>query len=345
MTEALHSETDHHVLGLKSVIALYQRGMEAFLQRENHMLPVTIRGIVVQKKFREKPRGAWQYFTIEESGISLEAKAQSTIDLPWNQEVQLLVVFGIAGWMQNRLIPQLEVLSVLQEEGRRKISSDERLVKWQAAIRQPKRDVESVFAVHQPLVLIVTSDVGEAWTDVTSPLAEFRERIRAQRAPVRVSDPQAVGQVLQHAWQKPPTPELIILTRGGGDAVVNLDNDELLQLVTQRPIPLVTAIGHTRDHLVLDRVVDKSFATPRDCGLWLRDGLARARRRQQETQDAKERKAHQQLLVVTGERNQLQEGLVQLRRDLRIARRQTIALAILFGVGLLMLAYFFLGPM
>lgn len=332
MTEALHSETDPHVFGLKGVISLYQRGMEAFLQRENHMLPVRIRGMVVQKKLREKPRGTWQYFTIENAGLSLEARAQSTIDLPWNQEVQLLVLLGIAGWMQNRLVPQLEVLSVLQEEGRRRISSDELLVKWQAAIRQPKRDVESVFASHNPLVLIVTSDIGEAWTDVTAPLTEYREFIRLQRAPVRVSDPQAVGQVLQHAWQKQPTPELIILTRGGGDAVVNLDNDELLQLVTQRPIPIVTAIGHTRDHLILDQVVDKSFATPRDCGLWLRDGLARARRRHQETIDAKERKAHQQLLVLTGQHKQLQ-------KELRRARRQTVALVILFGAVLLTFAY------
>ncbi|HBP87545.1 MAG TPA: hypothetical protein DD706_07605 [Nitrospiraceae bacterium] len=332
MTESRHSENGCHVLGLKGVLVLYQRGMESFLQRENHMLPVMIRGIVLQKKFREQPRGPWQYFTIEEEGISLEARAQSTIDLPWNREVQLMVLLGIAGWMQNRLVPQLEVLSVLREEGRRRISPDERLTKWQAAIRQPKRDVESVFASHNPLVLIVTSDIGEAWTDVTAPLTEYREFIRLQRAPVRVSDPQAVGQVLQHAWQKQPTPELIILTRGGGDAVVNLDNDELLQLVTQRPIPIVTAIGHTRDHLILDQVVDKSFATPRDCGLWLRDGLARARRRHQETIDAKERKAHQQLLVLTGQHKQLQ-------KELRRARRQTVALVILFGAVLLTFAY------
>jgi len=112
--------------------------------------------------------------------------------------------------------------------------------------------------------------------DIDAPIAELREVVDLQAAYVRMSDPASVRQMLERLYQQSPWPDLLILARGGGDAIQALDDDALLQRVVDSPIPIVTAIGHSRDTLILDRVADYSLATPRECGLWLKQQLERA---------------------------------------------------------------------
>ncbi|GJL61872.1 MAG: hypothetical protein NPIRA04_05260 [Nitrospirales bacterium] len=336
MSESIHQQNASHVFRLKEVLALYQRGIDAYLHRGNGHLPVMVQGIAVPKKGGKSVMGTWQYFIIEDRGLTFEAKAQSTVELLWNREARMAVLLGMASWGVKGLVPQVEILSVISEEEGRKVSRNEQLTKWEPYIRQQKRDVEVTFGQPRPSVGVLTSGAGEAWTDLCTPLAEYKDRIEICRIPVRVSDPESVGQGLRRIWETQPTPDLVVLTRGGGETVHDLDSDTLLQLVTQRPIPLLTAIGHTRDHLILDQLSDKSFATPRDCGLWLRDGLARARSRHQETQDAKVRKAHQELLELTGRYKQQEQ-------ELRRAHRQKVVLSIFFGATLVLLLSVYLG--
>src|SRR5262245_55509782 len=111
----------------------------------------------------------------------------------------------------------------------------------------------------------------------------------------RAAPPWATGfelQVVQVSMQRPVEvakavrqaggAHLVAVTRGGGQDVHDLDADELIEAVASSPVPVVAALGHASDDLVLGRVADASFPTPTTFGAWLRacveEKRARARR-------------------------------------------------------------------
>ena len=74
----------------------------------------------------------------------------------------------------------------------------------------------------------------------------------------------------------------MVLTRGGGEGLHALDDDELIAAVASSPAPVAVALGHATDDLVVARVADAGFPTPTALGAWLRSALddRLARRRQ-----------------------------------------------------------------
>lgn len=68
--------------------------------------------------------------------------------------------------------------------------------------------------------------------------------------------------------------DLLAVVRGGGSGLNLFDDPELCRHIIGLNTPFVTAIGHQSDKTLLEKVADKSFATPSAFGAFLKD-LAR----------------------------------------------------------------------
>jgi exodeoxyribonuclease VII large subunit len=67
--------------------------------------------------------------------------------------------------------------------------------------------------------------------------------------------------------------DLVVLTRGGGEGLLALEEDALIGAVASSPVPVAAALAHATDDLVLARVEDASFPTPGAFGARLRTAL------------------------------------------------------------------------
>ncbi len=133
---------------------------------------------------------------------------------------------------------------------------------------------------------------------------------------VPITRPDQVRKALSEATAA----QLVVITRGGGEGVQVLDEEELIGAVASCPVPVAVALGHATDDLVLGRVADASFATPTAFGAWLRRCLEDKRARARDVQEAK---------VVTQSRELL--GQLTWLQGLQVSRAvwRVVALALL----------------
>lgn len=286
-----HERATISVLDLPEVLTIYQRAVGSLCQQVTQQRPVCVHGTPRKKAQTSSGRGPVQFFLLEGRGVKLEVKASTSVEIPWNHEGDFDVLLGIANWGKPPITPQLELLSVRRQAEEVEVNHEARLAQWQAAIERPKRSVQSIFQKDKPWIVVVTTQGGEAWVDIEGPIAELRDVVALQAAYVRMSDPASVRMMLERIYQHSPWPDLLILARGGGDAIQALDEDALLDRVVNSPVPIVTAIGHSRDTLILDRVADYSLATPRECGLWLKQQLERAHFQRRDIEHVEKMKA------------------------------------------------------
>jgi hypothetical protein len=136
-----------------------------------------------------------------------------------------------------------------------------------AAAAQPKRDVRAALAGERPWVALITGVGSVAADDVRAQLRESEADLDLRVVRVSMHDPRAVARALCEASEA----QAVVLTRGGGQTVHDLDDDELIGAVASSPVPVLVALGHASDDLVLGRVADACFPTPTALGAWLRE--------------------------------------------------------------------------
>ena len=326
-------------LSLRQVMQMIHRGIDAWVNQEQHHRPVWVTATPLPKLGKGGFMGNWQFLQLSHGGIVVEGRMEKGMSMPWNAETGLLVSLGVVEWSGSRVLPQLTVLQVGRPTGQVVESRDERLGKWDTAIQRTKKDVSLVLQKDRPRVVVVTSDGGEAWSDVTEPLREFTSLVTLQRVGARMTDPQSVRHALEAFQEQNPIPDLVILTRGGGEGIDVLDDDQILEVASQSAYPLVVAIGHTRDRLVLDLIADKSCATPRECGLWLRGELERKRLKQLDIAHAKEQQALKQLPELKAQLSIREADLIRLNHAMKVLENRnrllffvTSALAVLAAI-------------
>ena len=65
--------------------------------------------------------------------------------------------------------------------------------------------------------------------------------------------------------------DLIAIARGGGEGLDFFNHSQLLKVVAGLQKPVVVAIGHTKDHPLIELVADKYLPTPTYLGNWLKE--------------------------------------------------------------------------
>ena len=115
-------------------------------------------------------------------------------------------------------------------------------------------------------IALITSPTGAVIQDM---LNRFQERLpcRLVLCPVNVQGPRTVPDILQAlraCATYTPTPDLIIIARGGGSTedLWPFHDEHLVRAVAASPIPIISAIGHETDTTLIDYAADRRAPTP-----------------------------------------------------------------------------------
>jgi len=152
------------------------------------------------------------------------------------------------------------------EKKRREL--DERFEKLGYYRKENKKEVPR----YPEIIGIVTSGNGKAITD-------FVEHIRAREAgqkilfrPAAVQGDLAPAQISEAIMAlESYGVDVIVVGRGGGDKddLRAFDTEEVAEAIRMCTIPVVTAIGHTADASIADKISDYPAGTPTAVGLYL----------------------------------------------------------------------------
>jgi exonuclease VII large subunit len=175
--------------------------------------------------------------------------------------------------------------------------------------------------------------------DIRAQLRELEAAVGLQVHSTAVTRPDEVADAVRRAA---PQADLLVVTRGGGTAVEDLDADELIQAIADSVVPAVVAVGHAGDVLVLGRVAARAFATPTEFGVWLREALLRKQARVVDAarQRRRGRLLVQQIAVLTDENRALRATAeraapLQLERN-RLATRVRILTALVVALAVIL---------
>lgn len=133
-------------------------------------------------------------------------------------------------------------------------------------------------------VAVISSESAAGYEDFENQLQhnKYNVNIASRLYPAIMQGEQTAISVI-HALQKIgehlekgiPFDAVAILRGGGAKADLSwFDNYELANEVAQFPLPVIIAIGHTRDNGVLDMVANQSVKTPTECAEFLVRQLA-----------------------------------------------------------------------
>lgn len=302
--------------------------MEGSLVRDLGVHPVVVQGI--GRKVREQYERV--YFELEEQNqprVRLKGWTPKDRPLEWNRLMTVHGFVRVRMW-NGSIEPELEVIGI-QESGEVVGSRDERRERFLTAIQAKKHVVDDVFLQEKPHVVLITSDGGEADRDIQSQLAGYRNGLTWEVMPVRMTVPQSVATAITAVQARVGTVDLVMVARGGGEGIEALEDDVVLSAVAARAIPLVSAIGHARQHTLLDELADLSLPTPTAAGQWLAKQLELKVRRVADEKrlaelkvEEKLRKVEADLLEVTKARTADQDRLAASEND-RIVLSQQVS--------------------
>jgi hypothetical protein len=311
MADAEPLPSDHGALPL--TLPAFLEALAARLDRLHgaDAVPALVRGVPV-KTGAGKDYGGFIYAQIRDprSTESLDARVpvQLAAGMAWNQET---VFVGFINFKSRRgeLRPEFRVDDVRQAGDLHLPSKDELLQRWAAAVARPKRDVRAALLRERPRVVLISGVGSVAVDDVRAQLREAEADLDLQVVRVSMHRPAEVARAVRQAAGA----QAVALTRGGGQTVHDLDDEELIGAVAGSPVPVLVALGHATDDLVVARVADSSFPTPTALGAWLRDTLQHKRLQARQVEEARLLTESKELLQQLGKLQQAQRAAVWWR--------------------------------
>ena len=119
-------------------------------------------------------------------------------------------------------------------------------------------------------IAVLTASTGAAIHDVSSTiLKRCGTNVLVFPCQVQGSDaPKSIVKALKKAYTYDI--DLLILTRGGGskDDLFAFNDEELVRTLYESPCPTITAVGHSIDTTLVDKVSDVNCITPTDAGIY-----------------------------------------------------------------------------
>ena len=118
-----------------------------------------------------------------------------------------------------------------------------------------------------PRVVLVYGQGSIVDQDFLAQLGDAASSYELIETRVSMTDPAALAQMLAGGHQGGD--DLIALVRGGGRGLDALNDLSLAEAALALPVPLVTALGHEADNLLIERVADLRLSTPSHLGRYL----------------------------------------------------------------------------
>ena len=270
---------DHLVVCRPSgVTSLLQRVIEGVASTELGVSPIYVRGIGRNPRSYDN---RW-YFELEDPEaptVKLRAWMEGKTPPQWNH---LIVVSALVRVKVRKpgiaVEPELEILGV-QETMVATTSRDDLRTRFSAAFQRPKQVIAEIFLKDKPHLVLVTNQGGEADRDIRSQLAGYEDLLTVDVLPVTMTNPQSIAQAIRGLQERVGTVDCVVVARGGGEGIRILEHELVLAAMSERVIPMMTAIGHASDSTLADELADLTFPVPGALGRWLRDQLETKARR------------------------------------------------------------------
>ena len=119
---------------------------------------------------------------------------------------------------------------------------------------------------HPRTIAVVTSPTAAAWGDIQKTLKQRYPGLHVLFSPATVQGEQAPSSIVKaiKRVEKDKRAEVLILSRGGGalEELACFNDERVVRVVAECPIPVITGIGHQRDESLVDLVADRKVHTP-----------------------------------------------------------------------------------
>lgn len=260
------------------VVSLLQRVVDGLAGSGVGAAPITIQGIGRNPKM-------WDhrcYFDLEDPDaptVRIRAWMEGKQTPEWNH---VIVVSALIRFKVKKpgiaVEPELEVLG-LQETMVATTSRDELRLRFAGALRRAKAGVAELFLKEKPRLVLVTNQGGEADRDIRTQLSGYEDLLTFEVLPVKMTNPESVAQAFRTLQGRVGQVDCVVVARGGGEGIQALEHESVLSAVSERVIPVMTAIGHASHATLLDELADLTFPVPGALGRWLRDQLELKARR------------------------------------------------------------------
>ncbi|GAA0892632.1 hypothetical protein GCM10009122_23110 [Fulvivirga kasyanovii] len=118
-----------------------------------------------------------------------------------------------------------------------------------------------------PSILIVTGNESVVMGDLLDQLGYDQSRYQLSEKRVNLTSQAEIRELLETESSY----DLLAIVRGGGSGLGIFNELELCRFIIEKGVPFITAIGHESDRTLLEKVADKSFATPTSLGAFLKN--------------------------------------------------------------------------
>jgi regulator of replication initiation timing len=278
--------------------------------------PVALRGIPIKRSGIGKVYAGFVYVGIKDPRtndvIDARIPEQMLGQVDWGKEA---LITGLIRYKSSQGLakPEFRIDDIRQEGDAKILAKDELLARWSKVIARAKRDIGRALSAPVPRIIIITGVASVAVDDVRAQLKDAEEDVELDIRRVSIVRPAEVMREIRQSVDA----HLLLLTRGGGQEVHDLDDDDLIEAVASSPVPMAVALGHASDNLVLSRVADASFPTPTAFGNWLRSIVDQKRAQVRQTEAAKQIDQTKGLLEQVGTLKGQAKALIEQVASLR----------------------------
>ncbi len=257
--------------------ALLLEAVQAVLLRRD---PGTVRVThlrAIPMRNRETAYGGYAYVQLRDPHANASVEGRIPVSLvpqvEWGRETLFsgLVDYRVAG---DRVTVQFTAGTIEGVSQAQQLTKEALRKAWLHAITRPKPDPQAALAGDRPRIAIVTATTGVAMDDIRRQLQEAEADVEIATFAVPMNQPERVARAIHEAAQ---AADLVVLTRGGGTGVDDLDADQVIEAIASCPVATIAAVGHASDVLVVEQVASRAFATPTHFGMWLRTALQQKR--------------------------------------------------------------------
>jgi exodeoxyribonuclease VII large subunit len=240
------------------------------LEADDRLQEVRVRGEI--SGFRAYPSGHW-YFSLKDSGAQINcvmwrarAAQQQQRYLP--REGDAVEIQGSVTLYETRGQYQLDAAAI-QPQGEGRLYREFMQLK-------ARLEAEGLFAAERKRTLplrprrigLVTSAAGAALRDILNILRRRYPLAQVILAPTPVqgadAPPQIVAALQALAALPAPSPEVVIVARGGGslEDLWAFNDETVARAIAAMPMPVVSGVGHETDFTIADFVADVRAPTP-----------------------------------------------------------------------------------
>lgn len=120
------------------------------------------------------------------------------------------------------------------------------------------------------------SDIPQG--DINSGLQNLRDKFNIVPFPCNFTNPQDIANALMRADNT--TVDFVIFSRGGGENLYIVDNPKVLETLLMMKKPVITGLGHDKEHHLADIIAETSCSVPFHVGCYLRELYIRKQQEQ-----------------------------------------------------------------